>query len=945
MLEKQIEQNFINHLYNLGWETFKLNSTNIKDKEQEMFQNIKFQLSKQYNHNFSDTEFKQIKDAIIQGDNIYQKSKIFRETIIVKLDNEETMFVDLINKETNNWCKNQYQILSQVHNKSENLDIYDVILLVNGIPFVHIELKNPGVAIKEAFNQIKRYNTNLLGNSSNKLFQFIQLNVISNNENTKYFANNDSYNLFYKDCFVFTDEKNNQINKLNDFTNEILDPCKLTSLINEMLPYSHKDHQRNIILKPFQYHAMKKAVKYIIEKTTNMYIYHATGTGKTLTSYRLFCDLAKNKAVQYDYVVLLVDRKSLGDQTVEEFNYFNNYEVDTNDIYRTNDGKKLLSEFMKNDGSKKAIITTIQQMSSIASEKKKELRHLKDKKVIYIIDECHRSTFGSQLIDIKMLWSENRLIGFTGTPIYEKNQIKKQTTADFFGECIHTFGMLESIQYNYILPLKISYFKTRHQMENSKKCKSGEYISVEEEFKNIYDSYQWDEYVIDRILEVYDDKCVFNKQLNQYMFNSIIAKSTIENACNTYKLLKEKSISLDKKLKIALVFSQDEATPEFDSLPYIQESINEFNLEYNEKIDYKSSVGREKYVRLVKDKFKKKEIDVLIVVEMFLTGYDAPCCNTLFYDRSDKYHNLIQAFNRTTRTLYGKDRGNIVCFKDIQEDVENALRLYNGDNFDKCLKQSLEDFKKSYNLEYNYFIGKYPNIEMVDQLYEIGKKREFCKAFATLSAVQSQSVFYKAEGFDKLMDDDTYQLYLGKYKNFYVDIKEQNGDGSNHNGKDEADLNEHSHALWLTYNVDVSMLLLMSGKNKGEFANIVKSNNVYSKEKKEMLLDWLNSPEYLEYKNSENSSAREQFEIYKNKRLMSELKEISKQDNFNLEKLTDAIYNNQYLGLDKTTEILISSLNDDYNNYSPSKKTQLRNKFKNKFEVLKDVYFNFSIDE
>ena len=943
MLEKQIEENFINQLSSFGWETFKLTSTNVKDKEQEMFQNIKFQLSKQYNHNFSDAEFKQIKDAIIQGDNIYQKAKILRETIIVKLDNEETMFVDLINKDTHNWCKNQYQILSQVHNKSESLDIYDVVLLVNGIPLVHVELKNPGVAIKEAFEQIKRYNTNLLGNNSNKLFQFIQLNVISNNENTKYFANNDTYNLLYKDCFVFTDEKNKQINKLSEFTNELLEPCKLTSLINEMLPYSHKNNQKNIILKPFQYHAMKKAVKYIIEKTTNMYIYHATGTGKTLTSYRLFCDLAKNKAVQYDYVVLLVDRKSLGDQTVKEFNYFNNYEVNSNDIYRTNDGKGLLAEFTKNDGNKKAIITTIQQMSSIASEKKKELQHLKNKKVIYIIDECHRSTFGSQLVDIKMVFSENRLIGFTGTPIYEKNKIKNHTTADFFGECIHTFGMLESIQYNYILPLKISYFKTKLQMDKSKKCKTGEYISVEEEFKNIYDSYLWDEYVVDRILEVYDDKSVFNKQLNQYMFNSMIAKSTIENACNTYKLLKEKSVEQGKNLKIALVFSQDEATPEFDSLPYIKESIDEFNLKFNTQCNYKTSTGRELYAQKVKDKFKEKELDVLIVVEMFLTGYDAPCCNTLFYDRSDKYHNLIQAFNRTTRTAQGKDQGNIVCFKDIQEDVEDALKLYNGDNFDKCLKQSLEDFEKAYNIEYNYFISKYPNIEMLDQLYDIAQKREFCKAFSALSAVQAQSIFYKAEGFEKLMDDDTYQLYLGKYKNIYVDIKEQTG-GTNPKEKDEADLNEHSHALWLTYNVDVSMLLLMSGKNKEEFTNIVKTNNEYSKEKKEMLINWLNSTEYLEYKNSENSSAREKFEIYKNKRFLKELEEISKQDNFNLEKLTEAMYNNQYSGLDKATEILISSLNDDYNKYSPSKKTLLRNTFKNKFDILRDVYLNFNIE-
>lgn len=944
MLEKQIEDNFIKQLLNLGWKTFKLTSTNVKDKEQEMFQNIKLQLSKQYNHNFSDSEFKQIKDAIIQGDNIYQKSKILRETIIVKLDNSETMFVDLINKDQSNWCKNQYQIFSQVHNESESLDIYDVVLLINGLPLVHIELKSPSVAIKEAFEQIKRYNTNLLGNNSNKLFQFIQLNVISNNENTKYFANNDTYNLFYKDCFVFTDEKNKQINKLSEFTNEILEPCKLTSLINEMLPYSHTNNQKNIILKPFQYHAMKKAVKYIIEKTTNMYIYHATGTGKTLTSYRLFCDLAKNKAIQYDYIVLLVDRKSLGDQTVKEFNYFNNYEVDTNDIYRTNNGQELLAEFTKNDGNKKAIITTIQQMSSIASEKKKELQHLKNKKVIYIIDECHRSTFGSQLVDIKMLFSENRLIGFTGTPIYEKNKIKNQTTADFFGECIHTFGMLESIQYNYILPLKISYFKTKLQIEKSKKCKTGEYISVEEDFKNIYNSYQWDEYVVDRILEVYNDKCIFNKRLNQYMFNSIIAKSTIENACNTYKLLKDKSIEQGKNLKIALVFSQDEATTEFDSLPYIKESIDDFNLTFDTQYNYKTPTGRELYVQKVKDKFKEKELDVLIVVEMFLTGYDAPCCNTLFYDRSDKYHNLIQAFNRTTRTAKGKDRGNIVCFKDIQEDVEDSLKLYNGDNFDKCLKQSLEDFEKTYKLEYNYFIEKYPNIEMLDQLYEISQKREYCKDFSSFSLVQSQSIFYKAEGFIKLMDDDTYQLYLGKYKNIHVDINEQTG-GATKNENNEADLNEHSHALWLTYNVDVSMLLLMSGKNKVEFTNIVKTNDDYSTEKKSLLLDWLNSPEYLEYKNSENCSAREKFEIYKNKRFLKELEEISKQDNFNFEKLTESMYNNQYSGLDKSTEILISSLNEDYNKFSPTKKTKLRNTFKNKFDILRDVYLNFSINE
>lgn len=918
MDEKIIEQNLIKQLTSLDWEILKLNSTTPEDKEQEMLKNIQLQLSKQYNHNFSEIEFKQIKDILYTGDLIFDKSRILRETIIVKLDDGRSLYVDLINKDTNNWCNNQYQILSQVYNKTHSNDIYDVILLINGIPIVHIELKKDSINLKDAFNQICRYNKNLYNNfKSNMLFKFVQLNVISNNQNTRYFANNEHWQMVYRNTFTWTDEKNNQIHKLHDFSNDLLAPCKLTSLINEMLPHSKR--KVNIILKPFQYFAAKKTIDKIINSKENMYVYHATGTGKTLTAFRILTDLCKNKNVTYDYVILVLDRLDLAVQTVEEFNYFNSYNKD--DGYkRTLNGNELVKELANQSSGTHSIITSIQQMNSVATNKMEltQLSHLKNKNVIYIIDECHRSTFGDQLINMQSIFNETRLIGFTGTPIFEVNKVSDRTTADIFGKCIHEFNMLASIQYEYILPLLMSYLKTKSQMDEIKKInkntlnppKKKDDIIINE-LEDIYDTLKWDENVVYRVIDMHGDKCIYNDVNKSYMFNAILAKPSIENACNTYQMMKQKVKEKNLNLKFAIVFSIDEELNS-DNLPIYEEAVNDYNVMFNQTFDPKIQEHRNRYSKDVIQKMKDKEIDILIVVEMFLTGFDSDLCNTLYYDRSGKYHNLIQAFNRTTRICQNKeyvkhkDHGNIVCFKDIQTDVENALKLYNGENYEKCLQKPLSEFINDYNNEYNYFISKYPTPECINEIYEKPKKYDFCSNFSKFAPYQQKSIFYKLEGFEPTMSKDIYEQYLGQFRTVLSLLKETGGETTGSSTGDNKEKNyDFEEAVWLTYNVDVSMLLALSGKNQSEFIKTV-NNSDFSDKKKAMLTEWIYSVEYQEFLNNDKINEKEYFQKYQNRRLSEDLLKFSIEENFNLDKLKetfdDICYNNI---IEKTKEGLM----------------------------------------
>lgn len=523
-----LEENLVSQLQELGY-----SKVFIKD-EVDLILNLKAQLGKHNNASYSDNEFKKILNQLSKGNN-YEKAKILRDRITYSKDNGETGYVELINQI--HWCKNQYQVTHQITMEGKYKNRYDVTILINGLPLVQIELKRRGLELKEAFNQTNRYERHSFS-SGKGLFQFIQLFVISNGVNTKYYANNPVKARSFKQTFYWADFNNKIITQLSEFSKLFLEPCHLSKMITKYIVLNTTNTL--MVLRPYQYYATEAIIERV--KTSNKfgYIWHTTGSGKTLTSFKTAQILTNLEDVRK--VVFVVDRKDLDYQTIKEFNSFSEGSIDA-----TNNTSSLVKQLSDDT---KLIVTTIQKLNTAISKPKHfaKMEYLQKEKVVFIFDECHHSQFGETHNRIKAFFGKSQMFGFTGTPIFKDNSVKnalgKRTTKDLFEECLHKYVITDAIRDRNVLKFSIEYMNTVKLKDDVVDIKvedinTAEVIEAPERLDNNVD------FIINN----------HNRKTHNKRFTSIFCVQNVKTLIKYYELFKEKKENQNHDLKVATIFS------------------------------------------------------------------------------------------------------------------------------------------------------------------------------------------------------------------------------------------------------------------------------------------------------------------------------------------------------------------------------------------------------
>ncbi|MHB8282439.1 MAG: type I restriction endonuclease subunit R, partial [bacterium] len=681
------------------------------------------------------------------------------------LKNPSETYIRFLN--TDKWCQNNYQVSRQMRVKGTFGNRYDVTLLINGLPLVQIELKKRGVELKEAFNQINRYRVHSYPGT---LFDYIQIFVISNGVNTKYFANNPSHG--FEKTFFWTDENNNKITNLEQFTDIFLEPCHISKMIAKYIVLG-EDKSMPMILRPYQYYAVEKIIEKVENCTKNGYIWHTTGSGKTLTSFKAsqvikdLPDVAK--------VLFVVDRKDLDTQTVKKFNEYCEGSVDS-----TENTRELVKQLK--DDNRKLIVTTIQKLDLAISKENynKQFEFLKDKKIVIIFDECHRSQFGKTHANIKRFFNNTQLFGFTGTPIFKQNCAGGVTTADVFDKCLHKYVITDAISDNNVLGFSVEYIGK--YITKDEDSLFNEDIEVDINNKKLLESDKRIETIVDYILSAH-------KKKTKNIFNAILATDRIEILKKYYKLFKTKQ----HDLKIAAIFSFqvneersdfldidafDSGKEDKNSRDFLENCIKDYNNMF--KTNFSTDLFYD-YFKDVQDRLRNKEIDILIVVNMFLTGFDAPTLNTLYVDKNLRYHGLIQAYSRTNR-LYNpnekKPHGNIVCFRNLKENTDDALELFGNENAKDIV------FKEPYEKQKEKFINKVtelknfvPTHNDVTNLKSESDKIKFIKCFRDVMKLKSSLETYMEFSFANVnMDENEYVNFQGKYLDIYEKRRDNEDD-------------------------------------------------------------------------------------------------------------------------------------------------------------------------
>ena len=764
-----LENNLVDQLVGLGY-----SPVSIKD-EGDLVLNLKSQLEKHNKTKFNDNEFKQILNYISKG-NIFERSKTLRDRVPYITDKNETKTIELINQQF--WCQNEFQVTNQITIKGQYENRYDVTILVNGLPLVQIELKRRGLELKEAFNQTNRYERHSYG-SGHGLFQFIQLFVISNGVNTKYFANNPIKERSFKQTFYWSDENNKLITQLSKFTDIFLEPCHLSKMITKYIVLN-ETHRVLMVLRPYQYYATENIVERVKSTDKFGYIWHTTGSGKTLTSFKTAQILTQLPNVHK--VVFVVDRKDLDYQTTKEFNSFSKGSIDG-----TNNTNTLANQLA---GDTKLIITTIQKLNTAITKNRYQSRveGLADKKVVFIFDECHRSQFGKTHEEIRKFFPSSQMFGFTGTPIFEENagsnEFGKRTTTMLFDKCLHKYVITDAIRDENVLKFSIEYIST------FKKKESIVDINVEDiDETEVMNSPARLEGVVDYIINNHDRKTHSRK------FTSLFCVSSVSVLVEYYKIFREKQKDLDndKKLKIATIFSYQSNEEDKDTLgnfgeefstaaepeseyvtqhsrDYLVDFIGDYNKTFGTNYTTKDSQSYYNYYNDIARKVKEKQIDVLLVVNMFLTGFDSKLLNTLYVDKNLKFHGLIQAYSRTNR-IFGelKSQGNIVSFRNLKKQTDDAIRLFsNLDNKDLIVMEPYEVYLERFNEAYNNLTKLTPSVDSVNDLIREDDQFEFIKLFRDLMRVKNVlNTFTQFEMEETEMEDQEFEDYKSKYLDLY----------------------------------------------------------------------------------------------------------------------------------------------------------------------------------
>lgn len=762
--EQELEKTLIKQLRSLGFDAV------VLPDSEALNANLRTQLSKFNETVFSDAEFSQILNHLNKGDR-FDKAKTLRDRYALKRDDESTFYVRFFNMAQ--WCKNEYQVAQQITQVGSYKNRYDVTLLVNGLPLVQIELKRRGMELKEAFNQIQRYHKHSYAGS---LFEYTQIFVISNGVNTKYYSNNPKQS--FEQTFYWTDEENQKVTRLEDFASVFLEKCAVSQMIAEYIVLA-ESLRIPMILRPYQYFAVKRIVNRVKESNKNGYIWHTTGSGKTLTSFKASQILSNIPEVKK--VLFVVDRKDLDIQTTKEFNSFSDGSVDGTNSTRT------LVDQLK-DPNRKLIVTTIQKLDIAIGREAylKQFEELANEKVVVIFDECHRSQFGQTHARIKNFFTKAQLFGFTGTPIFADNNVGGVTTVDVFEECLHKYIITNAISDGNVLGFAVEYVGKYVQKEQDT-LDADIFTDMEVEgisTKEILESNDRLEKIADYVLVDWRRKTKNGK------FNALFATTSIEVLKKYYNLFKDKK---PEDFTIATIFTyqanEDETSDmlDLDVFADADDPVNEHSRDFLERCikDYNEQYGTNystdtfyDYYKNLQKRIKDKEVDLVLVVNMFLTGFDSPRLNTLYVDKNLRYHGLVQAYSRTNRLLNSdKPHGNIVSFRNLKKNTDKALALFGDENAKEVV------FKKPYAVQKVEFEEKLaelkekvPNVEDVDQIQSEEEKAEFVQNFRDLLRIKaSLETFAEFDFADLGITEQEFYDYQSKYLDVYEDRKNKDG--------------------------------------------------------------------------------------------------------------------------------------------------------------------------
>lgn len=766
--EQILEEQLIQQLSNNGYERI-----TIKD-EAALLLNLKKQLEKHNNKTFSDSDFKQILNHLTKTNNVFEKALLLRDKFSFRNDKNELVYIEFINMDF--WCQNEYQITHQITNEGTYKNRYDVTILINGLPLVQIELKKTGLELKEAYNQIIRYQKHSFGSNAG-LFQFVQLFVVSNGVNTKYYSNFGNKKPDFKQTFYWTDENNNRISKLEDFASTFLEKCHLSKMITKYIVL-HDTDKMLMVLRPYQFNAVEKIIDRVKNSNKNGYIWHTTGSGKTLTSFKASQILSQLPKV--DKVVFCVDRQDLDYQTAKEFNAFKPDCVDM-----STNTKILVNQFK--DANNKLIVTTIQKLYNAITREHhlRTMDELKDKKIVFIFDECHRSQFGDTHKKITSYFSNYQMFGFTGTPIFVDNANSKtkqnQTTASLFGEQLHKYVITDAIKDQNVLNFSVEYVG-RYKEKNSKNEVDIEVEAIDT--AELMDSNERIEKIAKYIIQQHPVKTKYGE------FTAMFCVSSVESLMKYMKVFQELKETGENKLKIATIFSYGandgmfEIETEYDEKDFnevaepqenynalhkrdmLESYIQDYNKTFGTNYTTKDSQSFYNYYKELAQRVRAKEVDLLVVVNMFLTGFDSKPLNTLFVDKNLKYHGLIQAYSRTNR-IYGdkKSQGNIVVFRNLKKATDDAIALFsNKEAKEIIIMQPYDNYVEQINAAYDKLIQLVPTYEDVDKLESEYDELEFVKAFREvirLKNIISSFVDFSYDDID--MKKETFDQFKSKY--------------------------------------------------------------------------------------------------------------------------------------------------------------------------------------
>jgi len=806
--EQKIEQGLIEKLQSLGYHY----NQKITDQD-SLNANFRQQFNALNQVNLADSEFKRLMGSIIKPD-VFAVAQTLRGRNSFERDDGTPLNYTLVN--IKNWCKNRFEVISQLRiNTTNSHHRYDVILLINGIPVMQIELKTLGVNPRRAMKQIVDYKNDVGNGYTKTLLAFIQLFAVSNQSDTLYFTNNNNqhFNFDAEEHFLpfyrFASEDNKKITQLDKFADKFLAKCTLAEMISRYMVLLAGE-QKLLMMRPYQIYAVHSIVDCVNKNDGNGYIWHTTGSGKTLTSFKASTLLKENKTVEK--CLFVVDRKDLDKQTREEFNKFQQGCVEEN----TNT-YNLVQRLISQDYADKVIVTTIQKLGLALDETnknnyKKELAPLADKKIVFIFDECHRSQFGKNHESIKTFFPNSQLFGFTGTPIFEENasyttvedeEKTLTTTQDIFQKELHNYTITHAIDDNNVLRFHIDHFKTDNQPKSNRATSQKAVVTA----------------ILDK----------HHSATNGRKFNAILASKSINHAIEYHRLFKELQ---DKKqqdddtfppLNIACVFS-----PPADNIDtkQIQEDLeqekadNKKNPDEKKQAlkaiikDYNQQYGTSHHINnfdgyyqdiqqrikdqqyLNQDYPQDKKIDITIVVDMLLTGFDSKYLNTLYIDKNLKYHGLIQAFSRTNRVLNDtKPYGNIIDFTIGTDKVDSAIALFSGEDKEKSkeiwlvdsapiviekLAQAVEDldqFMHAQELEntpenVNNLKGDEARAGFIEYFKKVQRLKTQIKQYTDLKDSDKQDI-------ENIIPEDTFRAFKGAYLDTAKGLKAKQGGNEN----------------------------------------------------------------------------------------------------------------------------------------------------------------------